>query len=135
MTKSFAYLRLSGLGQAAKGKDGFVRQREVITSYAAANGLEVIQWFEDAGVSGTRDTFDREQLTELFVALKSNGIKLVLTENSDRIGRDLMVSEIILSEFRKIGVKVIAADSGQDLTVSDDEPTRKLIRQILGAIS
>ena len=46
-----------------------------------------------------------------------------------------MVSEIILAEFRKIGVKVVAADSGTDLTVADDDATRTLIRQVLGAVA
>jgi DNA invertase Pin-like site-specific DNA recombinase len=46
-----------------------------------------------------------------------------------------MISEIILAEFRKIGVKVISADGGMDLTLGNDEPTGKLIRQILGAVA
>ena len=40
-----------------------------------------------------------------------------------------------LAEFRKIGVKVVAADSGTDLTVADDDATRTLIRQVLGAVA
>jgi DNA invertase Pin-like site-specific DNA recombinase len=132
-TKSHYYVRTSGLGQA-KG-DGFTRQRDVIARYAKANRIELVQEFLDSGVSGTRDGFDREGLTALFVALKSNGVRLVLLENADRLARDLMVSEIILNEFRKIGVKVIAADSGTDLTVEDGEPTKKMVRQILASIS
>lgn len=46
-----------------------------------------------------------------------------------------MVGEIILSEFRSLGAQVIAADSGTDLTVEDGDPTRKLLRQMLGAIA
>jgi DNA invertase Pin-like site-specific DNA recombinase len=132
-TKAFGYLRTSGLGQS-KG-DGFNRQRDAIKRYAKANRIEVVQEFADNGVSGTKDTFDRDGLTALFVALKSNGVRLVLVENADRLARDLMVSEIILAEFRKIGVNVVAADSGTDLSVEDGEPTRKLVRQILAAIS
>jgi DNA invertase Pin-like site-specific DNA recombinase len=51
------------------------------------------------------------------------------------IARDLMVSEIILAEFRKLGVKVISADGGVDLTLGNDDPTGKLVRQILAAVS
>jgi len=46
-----------------------------------------------------------------------------------------MISEIILGEFRKIGVKVISADGGIDLTLGNDDPSGKLIRQILGAVA
>ena len=78
---------------------------------------------------------DRPGLTDLFVALKANGVRLVLVENASRLARDLMISEIILAEFRKIGVKVISADGGIDLTLGNDDPSGKLIRQILGAVA
>jgi DNA invertase Pin-like site-specific DNA recombinase len=132
MIYAFAYLRLSGLGQL-KG-DGFTRQLDTIKKYAKANRIEISAEFRDK-VSGTKDTLNRDGLTELFAAIRANGVRLVLCENPDRLARDLMVSEIILAEFRKLGVKVIAADSGTDLTVEDDEPTKKLIRQILAAFS
>ena len=46
-----------------------------------------------------------------------------------------MVSEILLNQFRDLGVSVVAADSGTDLTAGDDDPTRVLIRQVLGAVA
>jgi len=46
-----------------------------------------------------------------------------------------MVGEVILGEFHALGVSVVAAESGTDLTVGDDDPTRVLIRQVLGAVS
>jgi DNA invertase Pin-like site-specific DNA recombinase len=45
------------------------------------------------------------------------------------------VGELILNQFRELGVRVIAADGGTELTVGDDEPTRTLIRQVLGAVA
>ena len=59
----------------------------------------------------------------------------MLVERADRVARDLMVSEVILGQFRQAGVRVIAVDSGTDLTVADDDPTKTMIRQILGAVS
>jgi|ERR1035437_282103 DNA invertase Pin-like site-specific DNA recombinase len=132
-SKAFGYLRTSGKGQI--GNDGFPRQREAILRYAKANRIEIVQEFTDEAVSGTLDAMDRNGLTDLFVALKANGVRLVLLENASRLARDLMIGEIILSEFRKIGVKVISADGGVDLTLGNDDPTGKLIRQILGAVS
>jgi DNA invertase Pin-like site-specific DNA recombinase len=131
--KAFSYLRVSGKGQI--GNDGFPRQRQTIAKFAKANRFEVVQEFTDEGVSGTKDKFDRPGLTDLFVALKANGVKVVLLENPTRLARDVVVSEIILSEFKKIGVKVLSADGGIDLTVGSEEPTGDLIRQILAAIS
>ena len=132
-TKALSYLRVSGKGQISG--DGFPRQRDTVSRYAKRHQIEIEREFCEKGVSGTKDAFDREALTELFIALKSNGVRLVLVERADRMARDLMISEILLGEFRKLGVKVISAESGTELTVEDDDPTKKLIRQVLGAIS
>lgn len=49
-TEVFAYLRVSGRGQLSG--DGFSRQRTAIQAYDAANGLTVVEWFEERGVTG-----------------------------------------------------------------------------------
>ncbi len=130
---ALSYLRVSGQGQVEK--DGFPRQRSVINRHARKNVIQVLEEFRDEGVSGTNEMEDREGLTALWDRLQHNGIDVVLVENASRLARDLMVSEIILRKFRELGTPVIAADSGQDLTVADGDPTRTLIRQVLGAVS
>lgn len=132
-TKALSYLRVSGKSQI--GNDGFPRQRDTINRYAKANGMEVIEEYRDEGVSGTKEMADRAGLADLLDRLESNGVQVVLVERADRLARDLLVGEVILGQFRKLGVRVIAADSGTDLTVGDDDPTRTLIRQVLGAVS
>ena len=133
-TKAFSYLRVSGKGQI--DGDGFPRQRDAVGRYARKHQLELVQEFCDGGVSGATDTFDRPGLTELFVAIKANGVRTVLIERPDRLARKLMVGEVILAEFRRLGVKVISAESGADLTIDEDtDPERTLIRQMLGVIA
>jgi DNA invertase Pin-like site-specific DNA recombinase len=131
--KAFFYARVSGKGQI--DGDGFPRQRDKAERFAKQNRFEIVQEFRDEGVSGTKDAFDRPGLTDLFVALKANGVRTVIVEDAHRLARDLVVSEILLREFRQINVKVMSADSGTELTCEEDEPSRKLIRQILGAVS
>jgi DNA invertase Pin-like site-specific DNA recombinase len=131
-TPCLTYLRVSGVSQI--NGDGPERQRESIAKFAGSAEYHIKQEFFD-GVSGAKDTFDRPALTDLFTAIRANGVRLVLVERADRIARDLMVGEIILAEFRKLGVKVLECEGGTDLTVEDKEPTKVLIRQILGAIS
>ena len=131
--KAFSYLRVSSKGQIEG--DGFDRQRDVISRYAINNNVEFSREFVES-ISGTTEGFNRPALTDLMCALKAaDGPRLVLVERADRLARDLMVSELILAEFRKLGAKVIAAESGTDLTVEDGDPTKTLIRQILGAVS
>ncbi len=131
MVKAFAYLRVSGKGQI-KG-DGFTRQEKEITRYAAANSIEVGHIYKDKGVSGTLS--NRPALAEMMVDLQQNGhgIKTVIVEKLDRIARDLMIQETIIQDFKENGISLVSAMEGADLL--DNDPTRKLVRQILGAIS
>jgi DNA invertase Pin-like site-specific DNA recombinase len=132
-TQAFGYLRVSGKGQVEG--DGFDRQRDTIGKYARRAGIQVAEWYRDEGVSGTKELAQRAGLAALLDRLESNGVKIVLVERADRLARDLMVSEVILAQFRKIGVRVLAAESGTDLTASQADPTSTLIRQVLGAVS
>ena len=128
---AYAYLRVSGKGQL-KG-DGFPRQEKAIRKYAKANKIEIIKIFKDGGVTGT--TEDRPALANLFVDLEENGhgVKTVIIERVDRLARDLMVQEIIIKDFQKYGFNLVSAIEGNDLL--DGDPTRDLMRQMLGAIS
>ena len=130
---AFSYLRVSSKGQVEG--DGYPRQRETIARYAQQNSINVTSEFIES-ISGTTESVNRPALTDLMLALKfTDGPRIVLVENAHRLARDLMVSELLLAEFKKAGVKVIDCNSGTDLTVEDGDPTKKLIRQILGAVS
>lgn len=133
-TKAFSYLRVSGKGQV--DGDGFERQADTIAKYAKRQRISLVDEYRDGGISGTKELDDRPGLAALLDRLESNGVRMVLVENASRLARDLMVQEIILDQFRKIGVQVIECDGGNDLTVADDSnPTATLIRQVLGAVS
>jgi DNA invertase Pin-like site-specific DNA recombinase len=115
--------------------DGFPRQRAAVNRYVKENGYQLLEEFSDAGVSGATDLDDRPGLAALLDRVESNGVKTVLIENASRLARDLMVQEVILGRFHEAGVRVIAADSGTDMSVADGDPTRTLIRQVLGAVA
>lgn len=119
--------------------DGFPRQREreAVERYARLVGYDLVGEYRDEGVSGTKELEDREGLSEL-TRIRANGVRVVIVERADRIARDLLVSEVILGQFRDLGVTVVAvvaADGGTDLTAGDEDPTRVLIRQVLGAVA
>jgi DNA invertase Pin-like site-specific DNA recombinase len=134
MTKCVSYLRVSGQSQI--DGDGFPRQRERILAYAQANGYEIIQEFIEEGITGKMELENRPALAACLERVENNGVKVVLVESADRLARDLMVSELIIRQFQKAGVKVISAQAGVDLTEGDNlNPTSKLIRQILGAVA
>lgn len=132
-TQAVGYLRVSGKRQV-KG-DGFSRQREAILAYAKSAKYNIVDEFCDEGVSGTKELEGRAELAALLDLCRSGEIKVVLVERADRLARDLMVGEVILGQFRDLNVRVIAVDSGTDLTAHNDDPTRTLIRQVLGAVA
>lgn len=130
LQKAFGYLRVSGKGQV--DGDGFERQKTAIKAYAAANNIRIVRWFEERGVSGTKDLEDRPALSDLIVALHSNGVKIVLIEKLDRLARDLMVQESIIADMKRSGFTLIPA---LEPDLLQDDPSRKLIRQIIGAFA
>jgi DNA invertase Pin-like site-specific DNA recombinase len=63
---------------------------------------------------------------------QANGAQIVLIEKLDRLARDLMVQENLIADIQKRGFRLISV-AEPDLLEND--PTRKLMRQIIGAIS
>lgn len=128
---ALSYVRVSGKGQA--DGDGPERQRQAIARFAKSTGLTLIEEFSDLGVSGATELAGRPGLAALLDRLESNGVRVVVVERADRLARDLMVQEVLVGQFVKAGARILTAD-GVDLTSSDD-PTRRLIRQVLGAVA
>lgn len=130
MVKAFGYVRVSGKGQV--DGDGFPRQEKAIREYAAAHDIKVVKIFREKGVSGTKDLDNRPALMELMTALHSNGTRLVMIEKLDRLARDLMVQETIVADLRKNGFDLLSV---LEPDLMADDPSRKLMRQLFGAIA
>lgn len=128
--KAFAYLRVSGKDQI-KG-DGFARQLSAIRDYAGANGITISAIHREEGVSGTKAAEDRPAWAKLIKALHSNGVKAVIVEKLDRLARDLMVQEAAIADLQRHGFTLLSV-AEPDLMASD--PTRILMRQIIGAVA
>lgn len=130
MKQAFGYLRVSSNGQIEG--DGFPRQRAEIIKWAAANGVTIVRWFEEKGISGKTELENRPALQALLEALASNGVRMVVIEKLDRLARDLMIQETILAEFRKQGFEIVSV---AEPDLCSDDPSRTMVRQIFGAIS
>lgn len=139
--RAYWYIRVSGKGQV--DGDGPDRQREAIKVFCEQHGLVFAGEFFEAGVSGTKEGMDRPQFAEMIETVDARNqqgltpIRVIVVERMDRLARDLMVSEMLLRECRTRGIKVYSVDQGQliDMATDAGDPTRKLIRQILGALA
>lgn len=129
MTKCFAYLRVSSLGQVQG--DGYDRQLLSCEQYASAHDLVIVEVFRES-MTGTSDLEDRPALAMLLAALEMNGVKTVLVEKMDRVARDLLVQETIIGDMLKRGFNVI---STMEPDLCSTDPSRVLVRQIFGAIA
>lgn len=138
MKKLVGYVRVSGRGQV--DGDGLDRQRDAIAAFCQSveASLDPKHIFEERGVSGTIDALGRPAFAEMVDALDADPeLDGFVVERLDRLARDLMVQEIILKECRDRGIQVFAADQGQllDMASDDVDPTRTLLRQMMGAIA
>jgi DNA invertase Pin-like site-specific DNA recombinase len=128
--KAFAYLRVSGRGQVEG--DGFDRQLSAIRAYAAAQGLTIARVFREEGVSGTLEGMDRPAWVEMIAGILANGVTTIIIEKLDRLARDLMIQEHIIQDLGRRGITLVSV---AEPDLCSDDPTRKLMRQIMGAIA
>jgi DNA invertase Pin-like site-specific DNA recombinase len=128
-----AYIRVSSVGQI----DGFGAdvQRNNVATWAAANGHRIIAEVFDPGVSGTVEALDREGFSRLAMALQEGAADGVVISSLCRLARTLHVQEAALSVLWKANATVFSADQGEIVADDPDDPMRKLIRQILGAVA
>jgi DNA invertase Pin-like site-specific DNA recombinase len=126
----YGYLRVSGRGQLHG--DGFTRQQLAIEKYCAGGGHELVEVFREKAVPGATDMVDRPAWRDMLALILANGVKTIVIERLDRLARDLMVQEHIIADCQKRGILLVST-AEPDLCSSD--PTRILMRQILGAVA
>ena len=106
------------------------RQLTAIKKYAAANNIKIVRILREEGVSGTTEWEHRPAFSEMMGLLLNNGVRTVLVERLDRLGRDLMVQESVIADFQRKGLTLVRV-SEPDLLI--DDPSRILMRRMLGA--
>jgi DNA invertase Pin-like site-specific DNA recombinase len=136
MARLVAYLRVSTDRQAEHGL-GLQIQEAAIRTWVKQNGHRIVLWARDEGVSGSNGLETREALAEALAALQSRTAAGLVVYRLDRLARDLVLQEQLLAEIRRMGAEVYTTSSAEAGYLADDpdDPSRKLIRQILGAVN
>lgn len=123
------YLRVSTAGQVdAFGKDV---QREGIERYASLSGDVITEWFEEDAVSGKTEGAARPVMAEILA--RADEFDGVIAFDATRIARRLIVQETLMGLMWAAGLTVVTSTNG--VVEHDDDPTRVLIRQILGVVA
>jgi DNA invertase Pin-like site-specific DNA recombinase len=134
--KVVAYLRVSTDRQAEEGL-GLEVQEQAIRKWARQNNHRIAVWTRDEGVSGSNGLETRDGLLDALAALKERRGGGLVVYRLDRLARDLIVQETLLGELRRIGAQCYSTSASEAAYLTDDpdDPSRALIRQVLGAVA
>ena len=129
--RAVGYVRVSTENQNGCDSFGLETQRDAITKYCTANGLELIQVYEDPAFSGSLQPLERPGLNALLEALKAEDIKQVIVTRLDRLARDTMLSLWLMKEIKKLGAELVSiAEPGRW-----EDPTQKLLLTMVAAFA
>jgi DNA invertase Pin-like site-specific DNA recombinase len=130
------YLRVSTDAQAERGL-GLDIQERAIRAWAKERKYRLVGIERDEGVSGSNGLADRVGLADALEALRDGKGQGLVVYRLDRLARDLIVQEQVLAEVRRLGADVFSTAQSETGYLADDpdDPSRKLIRQVLGAVA
>lgn len=112
MYTAISYARVSSAGQAESGL-GLAAQRHAIEREADRRGWEIVQYAEDAGLSG-RDLNGRPALTQALNALDAGKANVLIAAKLDRISRSTRDLAVLLERAKRHGWAVVALDTPVD---------------------
>ena len=134
--EAFGYLRVSTKGQAKEDKHGFKRQKEAIDSFAKNAGFKIIRYYQEP-VSGCKGEEERPAFMEMVsTILRENRISSIVIEGMDRLARELMVQEQLISYLASKGIDLYSANTGENVTQAiKDDPVKKAMVQMQGVFA
>jgi DNA invertase Pin-like site-specific DNA recombinase len=121
--KVVGYVRVSTDDQAL----GPVAQRAALARWCAANGAELVECFEDVGVSGGAALDKRPGLLAALDALEAHGAGVLLVAKRDRLARDVMNAAMVERLTERVGARVRSA-AGEGTEGDAADPSAMLMR-------
>jgi site-specific DNA recombinase len=124
---AIAYLRVSTEEQRL----GPEAQRASIEAWAAKEGVTIVAWGVDQGVSGGDSIEDRRGLVEALASMKVHQAGLFVVAKRDRLARDVYIAATIERAVAATGARVVTSDG----TANGDTPADAFMRSILDAVA
>lgn len=131
-----AYLRVSTDTQADSGQ-GLDIQEAACREWARKHRHRLVEVVRDQGVSGTADVAARPGLSRAVALLAADKADGVVVNRLDRLARDLVLQETFLDDMHRRGKELHSCSPTEDAHLADaeDDPSRALVRRILGAVA
>lgn len=131
MTIVAGYARVSSATQVEDGL-GLEVQEEAITRWCRDHGHRLEGIFRDEGVSGTVEGAERPGLGAALAMLEDGGADILVVYRLDRLARDLILQETMIERLALAGRSIVSVSEPD---IAGNDPTRVLVRQLLGAIA
>lgn len=130
------YLRVSTDQQADTGQ-GLDIQEAACRAWLRAGQHRLVEVCTDAGRSGSANVGDRAGLARALAVATSKQADGMLVYRLDRLARDMVLQETLLAELHRRGGELRSCSPTEDAHLADDpeDPTRALVRRILGALA
>lgn len=132
--RSFRLASYARWSSSADGTESLDAQDERMGAWALAHGHRIVCVHHDEHFSGTLSWEDRPGLFAAISAVKDGVADGLLLRGLDRFTRDLMEQEFTLRMVWRHGGEVFEAGRGVVARDDPDDPTRKLVRSIMGAV-
>jgi DNA invertase Pin-like site-specific DNA recombinase len=128
--RAIGYLRVSTREQV----DGFGLdvQEAAIRRYCRSESLRLVDIESDQGVSGSNGLDTRQGLATALARVERGDAAALVVYRYDRLARDLILQETVISRLEAGGASVLSVT---EPAMADDDATRVLIRQVMGAFS
>jgi DNA invertase Pin-like site-specific DNA recombinase len=134
--RAVGYLRVSTDRQAEKGFGLDVQERAVKDVGTPARSPARRDPLRSGRVRQQR-LDSRVGLADALQSLRERKAQGLVVLPLDRLARDLVLQETLLGEIRRLGGQVFSCSDAEAEFLTDDpaDPSRRLIRQILGAVA
>ena len=105
--RAVAYCRVSTAGQVGEDKFGIESQREMIREYCDRNGIEIVNWYIDEGISGAEKK--RPALSRLLEGEVTNPpTQYVVVAKADRLARDINLYYGFKAKLQELNLEIIS---------------------------
>jgi len=128
MKKVIGYVRVSSESQMLR-ENSIINQKEMIVDYCKRYNYELVEIFEDLGISGLRS--DRVGLSDLMDRVKKSDIEGVVVYSLSRLGRKLTKVIEVIELFKKKNIDFISIKENFNV----NEIYGKLMLNILGSLN
>ncbi|HXF72501.1 MAG TPA: recombinase family protein [Actinomycetota bacterium] len=111
---------------------GLEVQERAIREWARSNRIRLLGVERDEGAPGSNGLDQRPGLARALARLEAGQAECLVVYRLDRLARDLVLQETTVRRLERRGRRVVSVT---EPSVDGDDPTRILVRQVLGALA